>query len=496
MTGAVSDPAREALAQRLTEAARTLEVPVDAPVGTLLAELVNRVRSQQDDSEFWLLFVAIAGAFPSAEEFTAFRDAVELSPAATAVLAALRSATDAATRPGALRRRLCVETDAIMVDVNFCARHEHNTGVQRVVRQTVPHWVQAGKPVRLVAWTLDGSALRGLNAVEEDRVLHWHDRRFPPSAEVEKQSSARESDETIIVPWRTRLVLPEVALPEITNALACLAEYSGNRIAMIGHDAIPVISGDTQAAAESERFAHFLSVVKHTDRVCAVSESSAREFRGFVAAIQAQGLRGPTVKAVTLATASPVPAERRQELDQHSHLPLVLCVGSHEPRKNQDAVLFAAHILQREGLRFRMVFVGGGTRAITAQFDRKVRALRKKGFAIESHRGLRDRELWGLYASARFTVFASLHEGFGLPVSESLAFGTPVLTTNYGSLSEIAMSGGALTVDPRSDDAIIAGMRAMLTDDELIHRLRAESEAVPRKTWAQYADELWDEVTA
>ena len=40
-------------------------------------------------------------------------------------------------------------------------------------------------------------------------------------------------------------------------------------------------------------------------------------------------------------------------------------------------------------------------------------------------------------------VFPSVHEGYGLPVAESLALGTPVITTEYGSTAEIAAGGGA-----------------------------------------------------
>ena len=44
-----------------------------------------------------------------------------------------------------------------------------------------------------------------------------------------------------------------------------------------------------------------------------------------------------------------------------------------------------------------------------------------------------DAELADAYQAARFSVLVSLHEGYGLPVAESLGYGTPVITTNYGS---------------------------------------------------------------
>ena len=99
--------------------------------------------------------------------------------------------------------------------------------------------------------------------------------------------------------------------------------------------------------------------------------------------------------------------------------------------------------------------------------------------------------MWNLVRTARFSVFVSLHEGYGLPVAESLAVGTPVLTTNYGSTAEIAAEGGALVVDPRDDDALVASMRRLLVDDTLIQQLQADALRRPVRTWDDYARELW-----
>ena len=84
-----------------------------------------------------------------------------------------------------------------------------------------------------------------------------------------------------------------------------------------------------------------------------------------------------------------------------------------------------------------------------------------------SVRALSDDLLWAAYRLAHCVVFPSLNEGFGLPVAESLACGTPVVTSGFGSMREIARHGGAILVDPRDDHDIAAGLRLMLTDREL-----------------------------
>jgi hypothetical protein len=166
-------------------------------------------------------------------------------------------------------------------------------------------------------------------------------------------------------------------------------------------------------------------------------------------------------------------------------------VGSQEPRKNHSAVLFAAERLWNDGQRFRLRFIGGGGALHLRFFDAEIARLQAAGHAVEVVRGASDSVLTESYRQARFTVFPSLHEGFGLPVAESLALGTPVITADHGSLAEAAAGGGCLVVDARDDEALAVAMASLLTDDDLLGRLRAEARERSSRTWNDYAAELW-----
>jgi glycosyltransferase involved in cell wall biosynthesis len=473
-----------ALHGRLSVVAPVLAPGADVTVPTrdLLHELAVAVQHDPTGPRSWLLFTAVAGAFPEQPDVLDLQRRLDLSRPGAAMVAALAATMDVASRSTGSLRRLELVRGGVIVDVNFCATHEHNTGIQRVVRETIPRWVDAGRDLRLVAWNRDSSVFRDIDEAERDRVVNWNHRRNP-------EPQAQPDIETMVVPWESEVFLPEVPLDSLCRPLAAIAESSGNSVRLIGYDAIPLVSADGQRDQESERFAHYLSIIKHSDQVLAISESAAEEFRGFVDAVSAQGLRGPMVDAVPLAVEVPAAALAVQR--DTSGRPLVLCVGSHEPRKNQEAVLAAGEALFREGVDFELVFVGGGSRTSTASFDARVKKLRSRGFDVRSLRGLTDGEMWKLFARARFTVFISLHEGFGLPVAESLALGVPALTSNFGSLAEIAALGGCLTVDPRDDEEILGAMRRMLGDDKLIVRLQEAVAAVPQRSWQNYADELW-----
>jgi len=486
---------REAFVQRMGVVARALAVtvPESASPGTLLDAVARRVRESDIPSELWLLHIGLTGIFPGTRQLDALRRRLALSTPATAMLQALEATIDLQSRTHSGLRTIELVTDSVLVDVDFCARFEHNTGIQRVVRHTVPHWQDTpGREHRLVAWTQDSTGYRELTDRELDRVLHWSDRRLPAGADELLTDLELESAH-VLVPWHSTLVIAEVPSFHLLDNLTCLAESSGNAVTMIGYDAIPLISADTLPNHESERFAHYLTLVKHATRIVGISRSAADEFQGFVDTLPSQGLGGPDVTAVLLATEVSEAAKKAVAKSpvSTSRDPLILCVGSHEPRKNQDAVLFAAEVLFREGHNFRLVFVGGGSRQATLHFDQRVAELRKAGMNVESHRGMGDTDLWRLFAEARFTVFVSLHEGFGLPVAESLALGAPVLTSNFGSLNEVAVHGGCVQIDPRDDEQIIEGMRSLLTDDALLGSLREQITRQTQKTWASYSDELW-----
>jgi glycosyltransferase involved in cell wall biosynthesis len=174
-----------------------------------------------------------------------------------------------------------------------------------------------------------------------------------------------------------------------------------------------------------------------------------------------------------------------------SRLPLVVCVGTQEPRKNQLAVLSAADLLWTRGLKFELQFIGGAAYPLSIPFDQAIDSMRRHGRPVSVKRNVSDAILARAYRDASFSVFVSQHEGFGLPVGESLAFGTPAITTAYGSMSEIAAGGGCLTVDPRDDLAIANAMATLLTDPETLDRLRREATARTSRTWDDYARELW-----
>jgi glycosyltransferase involved in cell wall biosynthesis len=496
MTGAApSERATAFLAQRLRAGADAVlaESPPhqDDPASeahACLAALVAQLRRDQGDELLWLLLTLLAGTFPSSEDVRDVGRALDLEDETGLTLRLLDLAHQLATTWRGQDREAVV-TSGTVVDVDMCARFDFHNGIQRVAREVARRWA-VDRGVTFVAWTETGTATRGLTAREDTRALRWQDSAHAAVALVETED-ADAAAQPLVVPWHARMVLLEVPLPdERCRRLAALAELSGSQLVAVGYDAIPLISADLRPLGEPNGFVTYLTAVKHARRMAGISTSAAEEFRGFAHALAAQGLPGPDVREVTLPTSVPAAPDgwERTEPDR----PLVLSVGRLEPHKNHAALLHAAERLWGEGADFELCLVGGpGWDSATSEAVSTIERLRAGGRPVTWRRGVGDQEMWQLIRSASCTAFVSLHEGYGLPVAESLACGTPALTTRYGSQGQIAADGGCLTVDPRDDDDVLAGLRRMVTEPELRARLRAEAAARPARTWDAYADDLW-----
>jgi len=484
---------REPLAHRQAWAVRVsaLRGALGAPSVTLpsaissrqLGEAMSGAIDVTDRSHVWLALSVLTGVLPTSttvvetSRYSEFDDGESLWKAVAA------HTTD--TSAGWTVR---VVSDAVLVDVALTADTNFTTGIQRVVRETVRRWVRDHDDVTmLVSWTKDFQSMRELTPPE-------HDRAVGDNLEAEVEPDPRTP---VVVPWHSTYLLPELA-PELnrTSRLASLAEFMPGRTGVIGFDTVPITSSETTSIGFADYFARNLAAVRRFDVVSTISEAAGHEYGGWRDSLSAIGVAGPRIVPVSLPVEIPDPdPESAIEADirfRVGRLPMVLVVGSHEPRKNHLAVLHAAELLWREGRQFSLSFIGGGSWGGDA-FTRRILELQRSGRPVDTESKLSDRLLWAAYRLAHFTVFPSFNEGFGLPLAESLAAGVPAITSDFGSMREIAEDGGALMIDPHDDRALTDAMRSLLTDEAVHARLTAEarSRAARPRTWDDYAAELW-----
>ena len=221
-------------------------------------------------------------------------------------------------------------------------------------------------------------------------------------------------------------------------------------------------------------------------RVITVSRFSARE----IAAVY--GLPPERIEVIP----NGVQAEfwEREDQDTAGHIrarlqlqdtPYILFVGGADPRKNHRLFL-EAFARRRDDLKPRVpVLVGDpvhrfGNYQATAKavaLDRDVVCVGRVG----------AEELLYLYRRADMLVFPSLYEGFGIPVLEAMACGTPVITSTTSSLPEVA-GEAALLVDPADPEAMGEAMVRLSRDASLRQQLTAKGrERIRQFGWKEAA---------
>lgn len=160
----------------------------------------------------------------------------------------------------------------------------------------------------------------------------------------------------------------------------------------------------------------------------------------------------------------------------------LLALGAVSPRKNFARVLDAWRRISPDYEDAEMIIVGQKDLFFSASSDLGDAPSRSRHLSNVS-----DHDLHRLMCGAVALIYPSLYEGFGLPVLEAMASGTPVLTSNTSSLPEVA-GDAAICVDPLSVDAIAIGMRSLLSDEPR----RAQLAALGFERAAQFS---WDSTT-
>jgi glycosyltransferase involved in cell wall biosynthesis len=135
--------------------------------------------------------------------------------------------------------------------------------------------------------------------------------------------------------------------------------------------------------------------------------------------------------------------------------PYLFTAATLEPRKNLSTLLAAFALVRSERTNLRLVIAGPagwGGRAV-------------EGEGVYALGYVDDREMPALYRGAEAFVYPSLFEGFGIPIVEAMACGTPAVASQHPSMDE-ASGDVAVRVDPRSPEAIAAGIERALSQRE------------------------------
>ncbi|MEK7463249.1 MAG: glycosyltransferase family 1 protein [Patescibacteria group bacterium] len=171
----------------------------------------------------------------------------------------------------------------------------------------------------------------------------------------------------------------------------------------------------------------------------------------------------------------------------------ILDVSRLQPHKNVVSLINAYAVMRGSDVsrKEKLVIVGASAcEGRTDEYDAVKRSAFAKDIIFIDY--VDSEDLNAIYSGSELFVFPSLSEGFGLPVLEAMASGTPVITSNTTSLPEIA-GDAAITVDPLDTDAIAKAMRRVLADKNLAKTMTESGiRQAAEFTWKKTVDQTKD----
>jgi glycosyltransferase involved in cell wall biosynthesis len=169
--------------------------------------------------------------------------------------------------------------------------------------------------------------------------------------------------------------------------------------------------------------------------------------------------------------------------------PYFLYLGTIEPRKNLNRLIRAFEVISVKYPEHRLVIagkLGWGYQSTLDAIRCSPVADRISRIGFVSHE-----DKLNLISGCHLMVYPSLYEGFGLPVLEAMAMGTPVVTSNTSSLPEVAGTAAVL-IDPTSIEQLVDAIDRVLSDEAFRERLIREAKLQAAKySWTRTADDTY-----
>lgn len=253
------------------------------------------------------------------------------------------------------------------------------------------------------------------------------------------------------------------------------------------YDLIPLVHPEYLARSLKVRLLpvyRFLmrTAVRKSARVITISECSSSDI------VRILGADSSRVDIVYAAhTLEPREANAGELLDARLHPDrYLLYVGRHDPYKGLGLLLRALARAVREGLPDDMQLAVVGKRDPRYPYDDTVQDLGLQERVVFLDYVGRE-ELSALYTHALALVFPSLYEGFGMPLLDAMAHGTPVVSSDRASLPEVG--GDAVSyVDPEQEDVFARTLKTVAEKTNLRQTLSEKGhEQMRRFTWNQTA---------
>jgi len=207
--------------------------------------------------------------------------------------------------------------------------------------------------------------------------------------------------------------------------------------------------------------------VKNSDRIIAVSESTKRDILKFYPRIKEEKIKvvyhgfDSEIFQKEISSDESVQTLSKFKIQNSK---FILYVGAIQPRKNLPVLIEAFEKIKKEKPDLKLVLAGDKAWMWEETMEKIEKSPCKKDIIITGYVSFGDLAI--LYRNAEIFVFPSLYEGFGIPLLEAFASGTPVVSANNSSLSEIG-GDGALYFDAENPEQLRKKIIQIMDDGKL-----------------------------
>lgn len=301
---------------------------------------------------------------------------------------------------------------------------------------------------------------------------------FAPNAEVAKQLPRADHVEIVILPrrrwplisthWSVAQVMRRANLDVLHGPGGTLPlGYHGPSVLTV-HDVLILSHPEWFPNSWFWRRVALPVSLRRANRVIASSQATADDV------VKYAGIPRERVAVVALGVILPEAGAAELEVARRElgvERPYFLFVGTVEPRKNiaRLVVAFQRFSAAHPQVGYGLIVAG----SVGWKAEESLAAIRAAGSRVRYVGYVTPVQKRALLAGAVALVWPTLAEGFGLPVLEAMATGTPVITSKTSSLPEVA-GDAALLVDPTDVGAITHAISQVVTDEQLRQRLIAK----------------------
>ena len=372
----------------------------------------------------------------------------------------------------------------LLIDVSHIAKHDHKTGIQRVVRETVRHLycsdvagfepiaveLVGGRLVHATAWLGTQGVLM---AAEQNRAAE-------DVAELSREDTLLMLDSS----WER--------YSEFFSVFESIRR-AGGRVITAVYDLLPITlpSGNFVDGGREWFEGWFSLAVSRSDGLVCISGATANDAQIWIDHHHSKlGLqRRPFVLHWHLGSdfaASADARAARTEIASLKKTPYLLMVGTLEPRKSHIMALDAFERLWQQGEKLALCIAGREGWMVSELMDR-LRGHPELGRRLFLFHDASDADMAALYANATALLFLSKGEGFGLPLIEAAQFGTPIVCSDLPVFREIAVDFATYV---RHDDPEVLASQLRDWSQALASGLVKRTQAMPRLSWRDSARAL------